>query len=104
MKIVHAKNGAPLSPRELEGLRLIGAQLRTARHGNGWSQRRLKRLSGVDQTTISRLENGQLRSLRLARIANLMQALSGTWTIFEAGNDARAVIAALDNPDPSRAR
>ena len=51
--------------------------------GNGWSQRRLERESGVDQTTISRLENGRLVSFRLLRIANLMQALSGTWSLFE---------------------
>jgi transcriptional regulator with XRE-family HTH domain len=84
MRIVHTRNGAPLTPREAEGLRIIGSQLRRARLGNGWSQRRLEWMSGVDQTTISRLENGLLLSLRLPRIADLMQALSGTWSIFEA--------------------
>jgi transcriptional regulator with XRE-family HTH domain len=95
MKIVHTKNGRPLTPQEMDGLRKIGSQLRRARLGNGWSQHRLERLSGVDQTTISRLENGQLLSLRLARIADLMQALSGKWSIFE----AHAAAAALRNPD-----
>ena len=61
----------------------MGEQLRRARLGNGWSQRRLERESGVDQTTISRLENGRLVSLRLLRIANLMHALGGTWSLFD---------------------
>src|SRR5215510_9750078 len=95
MRIVHTKTGRPLTAREMAGLRHIGSQLRRARLGNGWSQRRLERLSGVDQTTISRLENGQLASLRLARIADLMQALGGQWSIFE----AQTAAAALRSPD-----
>jgi transcriptional regulator with XRE-family HTH domain len=75
--------GSPLTDRQVEGLKQIGAQLRRARLGNGWSQRRLERASGVDQTTISRLENGRLASLRLVRIAALMQAVGGTWQIVE---------------------
>ena len=104
MRIVGTKNGRPLSPREVQGLRLLGDQLRRARLGNGWSQRRLERMSGVDQTTISRLENGKLPSLRLARIVDLMQALSGTWSIFDSADDMRASVAALDDSgrDPPR--
>jgi transcriptional regulator with XRE-family HTH domain len=75
----------PLSERELEGLRLLGVQLRRARLANGWPQRGLERVSGVDQTTISRLENGRLVSLKLVRIASLMQALAGTWQMFPSG-------------------
>ena len=51
----------------------------------------------MDQTTISRLENGRLASLRLVRIAALMQALSGNWRIFEespTAGDAKNGIAA----------
>lgn len=90
--------GAPLSVRETAGLRYIGSQLRRARLGNGWSQRRLERASGVDQTTISRLENGQLLSLRLLRIAALMQALSGTWSIFGEYPDVEARVRELAEP------
>jgi transcriptional regulator with XRE-family HTH domain len=43
----------------------------------GYTQRHLERLSGVDQTTISRLENGRLTSLRLVRLAAIFLALSG---------------------------
>ena len=82
--------GVPLLPRQARGLRLLGVQLRAARLGRGWSQRGLERASGVDQTTISRLENGQLRSLRLPRIGDLMAALEGDWRILgDVPRDAR---------------
>jgi transcriptional regulator with XRE-family HTH domain len=83
MEPLRGNKGAPLSDRQVQGLELIGLQLKRARLGIGWTQRRLERASGVDQTTISRLENGRLASLRLVRIAALMQALNGTWQIFD---------------------
>jgi transcriptional regulator with XRE-family HTH domain len=87
MEPLRGAKGMPLSDRQVQGLRQIGAQLRRARIGNGWTQRYLEYVSGVDQTTISRLENGRLVSLRLVRIGDLMQALSGTWQLF---SDQRA--------------
>ena len=69
--------GQPLSVRELASLRHLGFIIRSARLRLGYSQRQLERLSGVDQTTISRLENGRLRSLRLVRLAALFEALRG---------------------------
>jgi transcriptional regulator with XRE-family HTH domain len=82
MEPLRGSKGAPLTDRQVQGLQLIGLQLKRARIGIGWTQKRLERASGVDQTTISRLENGRLASLRLVRIAALMQALNGTWQIF----------------------
>ena len=81
MEPLRGPKGWPLTDREVEGLRLLGVQLRRARLGIGWSQRRLERASGIDQTTISRLENGRLASLRLTKVARLMQALQGQWEI-----------------------
>jgi transcriptional regulator with XRE-family HTH domain len=52
--------GLPLSEREMAGLRDLGTVIKRARLGLGWSQRGLESRSGVDQTTISRLENGRL--------------------------------------------
>ena len=69
--------GQPLSAREVASLRHLGFIIRSARLRLGYSQRQLERLSGVDQTTISRLENGRLRSLRLVRLAALFEALRG---------------------------
>jgi transcriptional regulator with XRE-family HTH domain len=42
------------------------------------SQMDLERLSGVDQTTISRLENGLAPALRLTLLARIGLALSGS--------------------------
>ena len=41
------------------------------------SQRYLEQLSGVDQTIISRLENGKLYGLRWSRFARIVEALDG---------------------------
>lgn len=48
----------PSDPRVLDGLVLLGSAIRRARRELGLSQDELERLSGVDQTTISRLERG----------------------------------------------
>ncbi len=65
---------------ELAGLRLIGLRLREARLRLGLTQRRLEQLSGIDQTTISRLENGRLTSLHLTRVGAIASVLAGHWT------------------------
>jgi transcriptional regulator with XRE-family HTH domain len=67
--------GWVLSAREVDDLRHLGIILKAARQKLGYSQRHLERLSGVDQTTISRLENGRLTSIRLLRLAALFAAL-----------------------------
>jgi transcriptional regulator with XRE-family HTH domain len=69
--------GQPVSARDTAALRHLGIVVRTARLRLGYSQRQLERLSGVDQTTISRLENGRLTSLRLVRLAAIFVALRG---------------------------
>jgi DNA-binding XRE family transcriptional regulator len=71
------RKGAPLMPHEVAGLRELGTELRLARARLGWSQRDLEYASGVDQTTISRLENGRLTHLNLVRLAALIEALRG---------------------------
>jgi transcriptional regulator with XRE-family HTH domain len=75
------RSGQWLSERELAGLQHLGAVLRDARVGRGWSQRDLERRSGVDQTTISRLENGRLVHCRIVRLARLIEALQGRFDI-----------------------
>ena len=59
------------------GFQLVGQVVRTRRQRMGLSQRALERLCGVDQTVISRLENGQLASLRWSRFAALVAVLGG---------------------------
>jgi ribosome-binding protein aMBF1 (putative translation factor) len=80
-KQLYGRKGLPLSEREMTGLRDLGTVLKRARLGLGWSQRGLERRSGVDQTTISRLENGRLVNFSLQRLASLIQALRGRFDI-----------------------
>jgi ribosome-binding protein aMBF1 (putative translation factor) len=82
-KQLYGRKGLPLSEREMTGLRDLGTVLKRARLGLGWSQRGLERRSGVDQTTISRLENGRLVNFSLQRLASLIQALRGRFDISD---------------------
>ena len=77
------------------GFRLIGGLVLRKRQRLGLSQRELERFSGVDQTVISRLENGQLASLRWSRFARLVAALGGL-------EDTDAVPQWLNRSLPSR--
>lgn len=63
--------------RTLRGYGRIGRAVRRRRERIGLSQRELHRLSGIDQSVISRLETGQLRGLRFSRLARLIDALGG---------------------------
>lgn len=58
-------------------MQLIGAAMRRRRERLGWSQRDLGRRTGVDQSTISRLENGVRCGLRWSRFAAVVAVLDG---------------------------
>jgi transcriptional regulator with XRE-family HTH domain len=49
----------------------------------GWSQAELERRSGVDQTTISRLERGLQRGLSIRRLAAILDALRVGEVMFD---------------------
>ena len=59
------------------GWEILGAAVRRRRMTLRWSQRDLERASGVDQTVISRLENGVLSGIRFSRFARLVAAMYG---------------------------
>jgi hypothetical protein len=59
----------------------FGAAIRASRLAAAVSQGGLERMSGVDQTTISRLEHGLTPSMPLVRLARLSIALRG-WLPF----------------------
>jgi DNA-binding XRE family transcriptional regulator len=62
--------------RDVEiGLECLGRTVRRMRLACGLSQRRLANLAGFNQSTISRLERGQLRFLRLVRLAAILGVL-----------------------------
>lgn len=56
----------------------FGKRLRSERHRASLTQRQLERLSGVDQSTISRIENGQRRDVRLVVVARLFAGIEST--------------------------
>ncbi|MFL5679144.1 MAG: helix-turn-helix domain-containing protein [Chloroflexota bacterium] len=65
----------PRTPAVQSGLIEIGAWVRASRRNAQLTQRTLEVMSGVDQTTISRLENGRLSAMRLVRLAAVVGAL-----------------------------
>ena len=67
----------PLEPDQAYGLRALGAIVRQARRDAGISQHSLARVVGVDQSVISRLENGKLAGLRLRNLGAVIAALDG---------------------------
>jgi transcriptional regulator with XRE-family HTH domain len=54
---------------------MLGRGLLRLRLYNGWSQRHLERVSGVDQSTICRLETGNAANVGSARICSILRAL-----------------------------
>jgi len=64
-------------PLSVDGMRLVGAALKRRRLRLGLSQTRLERMTGIDQTTISRLECGRRGGLRWSRFTLLVAVLGG---------------------------
>src|SRR3954447_15994067 len=65
------------SPQEQLGYKVIGRLIAARRRRLGWSQRYLEDRSGIDQTVISRVENGKQFGVRWARFATLVGAMGG---------------------------
>jgi transcriptional regulator with XRE-family HTH domain len=59
-------------PRVADALACIGAAARRARHDRGLTQLSLELLTEVDQTTISRIENGLAPNVRLEYLARII--------------------------------
>jgi transcriptional regulator with XRE-family HTH domain len=79
--------------RRQRGWVLLGAAIRRRRLSLQWTQRVLEAESGIDQTVISRVENGKQYGLRWSRFAELVDALGGL--------DARGFEARPPLPRPS---
>ena len=69
--------GRPRDPQEQHGFDLIGVEIKRRRLALGWTQRMLEAQSGIDQTVISRIENGKQYGIRWSRFALLVDALGG---------------------------
>ena len=63
----------------IAGMTALGESVRRARWRAGLTQRHLGKLCGLDQSVISRLENGKLANLRWWRFAALVGALGEAW-------------------------
>jgi ribosome-binding protein aMBF1 (putative translation factor) len=70
------------------GLDVIGRMVLDGRRRANLSQGQLERMSGVDQTTISRLERGRLPGISLSRLA----AILGTLALALGGRDVLFVL------------
>jgi transcriptional regulator with XRE-family HTH domain len=66
-----------VDPIDQDMLLEIGADLRRRRTEAMMTQRQLEELTLVDQTTISRVENGRISTLRLHRYARLRAGIDG---------------------------
>ena len=67
----------PRDPQQQHGFDLIGAIIKRRRVSLGLTQRHVEAMCGIDQTVISRIENGKQYGLRWSRFANLVDALGG---------------------------
>jgi transcriptional regulator with XRE-family HTH domain len=76
-------------------LQLIGRQVRDSRHALGWSQRELARRVHLSQSTISRVEHGRNRTLKLSRFARLVVVLGWVGT-----PESRAIALRARDPSP----
>lgn len=102
-----AKRVRVYSPYVVEAARLLGAEIRLARRGRGWSQDDLASRAGITSRTVSKLEHGDL-SVGLG-VAFEAAALVGV-PLFDA--DRSRLSADLDRtqarsallPRPSRVR
>jgi transcriptional regulator with XRE-family HTH domain len=65
----------------------LAVHLRPVRLAKGWTQEELARRSGVDQSTISRIENGLTRGVGLGIVERLADAL---------GRSPRSLLASSD--------
>ena len=82
----HVRYDETLDPAVWTALARLGRRILDGRLALGLSQAQLERLSGLDQTAISRLENGRLPGLRLHRLAAVFAVLDGL-ALGEPGRD-----------------
>jgi len=63
-------------PAEMKGLRIIGQTVLRARVASSLTQRQLAYRVGLNQSTLSRLENGRLHAMRLVTLARIIGVLN----------------------------
>ncbi|HET7028327.1 MAG TPA: helix-turn-helix transcriptional regulator [Candidatus Limnocylindrales bacterium] len=76
-------------------LQLVGREVRASRHRLGWTQRDLGRRVRLSQSTISRVEHGRNRTLKLSRFVRLVVVLGWVGT-----PEARRIALVARDPQP----
>jgi len=74
-------SGRRVRSDDLPGLQLLGRLFKDARYAVGMTQRQLERATDVDQTTISRLENGRLANMSLVKLGRIALVLRDGWRL-----------------------
>ena len=77
-------------PEVRAGRKIIGIAVRSARLDRGLSQHQLGWRASISQSTISRLESGTLKGLRLRTLARIIGMLNPPWGINLAGEPGRS--------------
>ena len=92
----------PIPPEARRGASL-GLLIRERRLERGWSQRDLERISGVNQSIISRLETGRVAGMQMSTLGRLAWALKAEEAVLlalapEGGDAIREIAASGDGP------
>ena len=88
-------NGRLMWPEDVASLEFLGRLFKDARYVVGMTQRQLERATDIDQTTISRLENGRLTNMRLWKLGRIAVVLRAGWRVPSAyANPALPVLPA----------
>ena len=74
-------NGRLMWPEDVASLEFLGRLFKDARYVVGMTQRQLERATDIDQTTISRLENGRLTNMRLWKLGRIARVLRAGWRV-----------------------
>jgi transcriptional regulator with XRE-family HTH domain len=74
-------NGRLMWPEDVASLEFLGRLFKDARYVVGMTQRQLERATDIDQTTISRLENGRLTNMRLWKLGRIALVLRAGWRV-----------------------
>ena len=90
-------NGRLMWPEDVASLAFLGRLFKDARYVVGMTQRQLERATEIDQTTISRLENGRLTNMRLWKLGRIALVLRAGWRVPSAYAGSPLVVPPSDS-------
>jgi transcriptional regulator with XRE-family HTH domain len=91
----------PTDPVVADRLFRIGLAVRAARQRAGLSQEMLERRSGIDQTTISRVERGMTRGFTVESLVRLKSGLGEALVLFTCPHPHECIWSARVLPEPA---